>query len=84
VFFDFFDVVKENRRALVENSLVLRNGRYDMDFKALEALARQPKNKVLFLCNPHNPISRVWSREELKRLGDICSMHGDITYPGHD
>ena len=93
VFFDFFDVVKENHRTLVLNPLVLRDGCYEMDFNGLEKIASEPKNKMLFLCNPHNPVGRVWSREELNRLGEIChrsgviviadEIHGDITFPGH-
>lgn len=94
VFFDFFDIIRENHRTLVENPLILRDGRYEMDFDGLEVLASDPKNKILFLCNPHNPIGRVWTCEELTRLGDICAkhgvlvvsdeLHGDITFPGHD
>lgn len=92
VFFDFFDVIKENHRSLVSNPLVLRDGRYEMDFDGLEKVAAAPRNKMLFLCNPHNPVGRVWSREELIRLGEIChrnrviviadEIHGDITFPG--
>ena len=93
VFFDFFDVVKENQRNLVSNPLLLCDGRYEMDFDGLEKIAAVPRNKMLFLCNPHNPVGRVWNREELNRLGDICrrndviviadEIHGDITFPGH-
>lgn len=93
VFFDFYDVVRENQRALVRNPLVLKDGRYEMDFDGLEALAKMPANKILFLCNPHNPVGRAWTREELTRLGEICvrhnvlvvsdELHGDIVYPGH-
>lgn len=94
VFFDFFDIIKENKRTLVENPLRLNNGRYEMDFAGLEALASNPQNKILFLCNPHNPIGRVWTKDELTELGDICAknnvlvvsdeLHGDITFPGHN
>ncbi len=93
VFFDFFDIIRENRRTLVENPLVLKEGRYEMDFDGLERLVSDPRNKMLFLCNPHNPVGRVWTQHELKRLGETCAahgvlvvsdeLHGDITFPGH-
>ncbi len=94
VFFDFYDVVQENGRVVVENPLILRDGRYCMDFENLEALAADPRNKMLYLCNPHNPVGRVWTRDELRKLGDICArhgvlvvsdeIHGDVTFAGHD
>jgi cystathionine beta-lyase len=90
VFFDFYDVVRENKRALVSNPLILNAGHYEIDFDGLEKVASEPQNKMLFLCNPHNPVGRVWTREELIRLGDICQrsgvfviadeIHGDITF----
>jgi len=93
VFFDFFDVIRENGRSVVENPLVLADGRYEMDFDGLEALAARPENRVLFLCNPHNPVGRVWTRDELARLAAICDrhgvlvvsdeLHGDLGLPGH-
>ena len=93
VFFDFADIVAENGRRLVENPLVLSAGKYDMDFEGLEACAADPRTKMLFLCNPHNPVGRVWSQEDLARLGAICrqhgvfvvadEIHGDITFSGH-
>lgn len=94
VFFDFADIIAENNRTLIENPLVLRNGRYEMDFDGLERLAARPQTRMLFLCNPHNPVGRVWTRQELERLGDICRRHGvlvisdeihaDITFDGHE
>ncbi len=94
VFFDFYDVVQENGRRVVENPLILRDGRYCMDFESLDALAADTRNKMLYLCNPHNPAGRVWTRDELLRLGDICArhgvlvvsdeIHGDVTFAGHD
>lgn len=49
---------------------------YEMDFAALEAQASDPKAKLLILCNPHNPAGRVWTKEELLRVNDICQRHG--------
>ncbi|MBO9449257.1 PatB family C-S lyase [Tropicibacter sp. R16_0] len=93
VFFDFFDIIRENGRQVAGNPLILRDGRYEMDFDGFEALARDPRNKILFLCNPHNPIGRVWTRDELERLSNIClrhevlivadELHGDLTFAGH-
>ena len=94
VFFDFFDIIAENHRSLVTNPLKLNHGLYEMDFDDLEQKASDPKTKMLYLCNPQNPVGRVWTRAELTRLGEICArhgvlvvsdeIHGDVTYPGHD
>ena len=93
VFFDFFDIIRENNRAMVSNPLILERGRYRMDFEGLERKASDPRARMLYLCNPHNPVARVWNRDELQRLGDICArhdvlvvsdeMHGDLVFPGH-
>ena len=93
VFFDFFDVLRENHRNIVTNPLVLENGRYVMDFNDLEHKASSPKTKMIYLCNPHNPVGRVWSEQELRNLGDICErhgllvvadeMHGDLVFSGN-
>ena len=76
VFFDFFDVLNENHRGIVENPLIFDQGRYRMDFEDLENKASSPKTKMIYLCNPHNPVGRVWSADELRTLGDICHRHG--------
>jgi cystathionine beta-lyase len=93
VFFDFYDIITENQRRIVRNPLLLQDGRYSMDFAGLERLATDPDNRMLFLCNPHNPVGRVWTRDELQRVADICltnnvmvvadEIHADITFPGH-
>ncbi|MCP4397434.1 MAG: pyridoxal phosphate-dependent aminotransferase [bacterium] len=76
VFFDFFDVLDENHRQIVQNPLIFDQGRYRMDFEDLENKASDPKTKMIYLCNPHNPVARVWSEKELRTLGDICKRHG--------
>lgn len=68
--------VRNNGRTLLENPLILRDGRYEMDFEGLEALCKEKSPKLLILCNPHNPVGRVWTKEELMRLGEICANHG--------
>jgi len=93
VFFDFFDILRENHRRIVSNPLRLQDGRYGMDFEDLEAKAADPRTKMIYLCNPHNPVGRVWTADELRTLGDIClnhgvtvvsdEMHGDLAFPGH-
>ena len=75
VFFDFFDILRENNRSLISNALVLEDGRYRMDFDDLEQKASNPGTRMIFLCNPHNPIGRVWTEDELRALGDICASH---------
>jgi cystathionine beta-lyase len=76
VFYDFKIIISTHKRKLVKNPLTLQDNRYSMDFEDLEAKAADPRNKLLILCNPHNPIGRVWSREELSTLADICARHG--------
>jgi len=93
VFFDFYDIIRENHRTLICNPLVLENGRYRMDFEDLEKKASDSRARMIYLCNPHNPVARVWTEEELKNLGDICArhnvlvvadeMHGDLVFPGN-
>jgi cystathionine beta-lyase len=92
VFFDFFDILRENNRPLVSNPLVLEGGRYRMDFDDLGRKASEPRTKMIYLCNPHNPVARVWAEDELRTLGDICGrhnvlvvadeMHGDLVFEG--
>ena len=94
VFFDFFDVLNENHREIVQNPLRFDQGRYQMDFEDLEKKAASPKTKMIYLCNPHNPVGRVWSEQELRTLGDICNRHGvlvvtdemhaDLVFSGHN
>jgi len=93
VFFDFFDILYENHREIVQNPLIFERGHYRMDFEDLEAKASCPKTKMIYLCNPHNPVARVWNEQELRTLGDICNrhgvlvvsdeMHGDLVFKGH-
>lgn len=92
VYYPFFRVIESNGRHPVYNPLKLDGGRYGMDFKDLEKKAGDPQTKLMILCSPHNPVGRVWSREELERLGSICiengvtvvadEIHSDLRYPG--
>ncbi|WMJ79161.1 MalY/PatB family protein [Clostridium sp. MB40-C1] len=92
VYYPFFDVVKDNGRELVCNSLKEVDGRYIMDYDDLENKI-DDKVKLMILCSPHNPVGRVWRKEELVKLGEICiknnikiisdEIHSDLVYKGH-
>ncbi|AKI96724.1 MalY/PatB family protein [Kosmotoga pacifica] len=89
VYYPFFNVVKNNRRELIINELIYNNGHYTMNYEDLIEKI-DSKTKMLILCSPHNPVGRVWSKAELKRLGEIClekgiivvsdEIHSDIVY----
>lgn len=77
VYYPFTEVVEDNNRRLVNNPLYLgEDGRYHIDFADLEHKIESEHVKLFLLCNPHNPVGRAWSREELERMGDICLRHG--------
>ena len=93
VFFEFRIAILENKRKLARNPLIKNGMSYEMDFEDLEKQAAEPRNKILILCNPHNPVGRVWTKEELQRVGEICfkhnvfvisdEIHADITYQNY-
>lgn len=72
----FFSSIRNNGCKVVESPLVNDGGRFTMNYEELDALCRDSNNKVFLLCNPHNPTGRLWTREELLRLHEICSRHG--------
>jgi cystathionine beta-lyase len=74
VYYPFFGTVRDNGRTLVENRLRESDGQYGMDLEALEA-SISPRTRMLILCSPHNPVGRVWTREELTALGEIVLRH---------
>ena len=92
VYYPFFDVVRNSGRTLVENPLRIAGGRYEMDYDRLEQLAKEGA-RLLLLCSPHNPVGRVWQKDELLRLGEICitygirvvadEIHSDLVFSGH-
>ena len=71
----FHSIVTDNDRKLVYNPLVISDGKYKINFEELEILASKPENRILVLSSPHNPVGRLWSKEELTRLGEICIRH---------
>ncbi|MGI6706145.1 MAG: MalY/PatB family protein [Clostridia bacterium] len=93
VYHPFRSTVLVNHRRLVNSPLVLRDGRYEIDFEDFENKIREENVKLFILCSPHNPVGRVWTREELTKIGEIClrhqvivvsdEIHSDFIYPGH-
>ncbi|MDO4165641.1 MAG: MalY/PatB family protein [Bacteroides sp.] len=89
----FFSSIRNNGCTIVSNPLVRIGNTYVIDYEDLEQKAVNPKTRLMLLCNPHNPAGRVWTREELERIGDICLRHGvtvvsdeihcELVYPGH-
>lgn len=94
VYYPFSEVVRDNNRNLVINTLSLENGHYTMNIVEFEQKIKEEKVKLFVLCNPHNPVGRVWSQEELLQIGKICikhnvivvsdEIHADFIYPGHE
>lgn len=89
----FFSSIRNDECEMVANPLIYRNGAYSIDFDDLEKKAADPRVKLLLLCNPHNPAGRVWTRQELTRIGEIClrndvfvvadEIHCELVYPSH-
>jgi cystathionine beta-lyase len=77
VFTDFKPLVTRSHRKVVRNSLVLDGTAYGMDLEGLNNVASRPDVRAMILCNPHNPVGRVWTPEELKAVAEICS-HNDV------
>lgn len=76
VYYPFGEVILNNNRKLVDNTLILtEDGHYEIDYEDFESKIIEEKVKLFILCNPHNPVGRVWTKEELTRLGDICLKH---------
>lgn len=94
VYHPFAHSITNNGRAILDNRLIeLGGGDYAMDFDDLEKKASDPLAKVILLCNPHNPVGKVWTGPELERLGEICvsngvmvvsdEIHCDLVYKGN-
>ena len=92
VYYPFYETIKLNNRKLVVNTLVYRDNQYSIDFDDFEQKIITENVKLFLLCSPQNPVGRVWTLEELTRLGSIClkhnviiisdEIHCDFTYPG--
>lgn len=93
VYYPFKRSIEANDRVVVNSNLILKDNMYYMDFEDLEEKIKDPKNKILILCSPHNPVSRVWTKEELIRIGDLCyendvlvladEIHNDLILKGN-
>ena len=75
VFMEFRDVIRKTKRKIVKNALRLEKDHYRIDFSDLEQKASFDNNKVLILCNPHNPVGRVWTKKELEKIIKICKKN---------
>lgn len=76
VYYPFSEAVEDTGRKLVNSSLVYSEGRYSLDFEDLEKQITENNVKLYLLCNPHNPVGRVWTYAELKKISEICLKHG--------
>jgi len=89
----FFDTITINGCEVSENELIETDGRYTIDFDAFEAACADPDARLFILCNPHNPVGRCFTADELSRMAEICArhdvmvfadeIHGDLVMPGH-
>ena len=92
VYHPFYRAITDNGGEIVRNPLILEDGRYRMDFDDLAGKLADPNLKLAILCNPHNPIGRVWPADDLRRFGELCAehdvlviadeIHGDLILPG--
>ena len=90
----FFSSIRNNGCQCISNPLIRLDDTFVIDYEDLERKTADPKAKILLLCNPHNPAGRVWTRDELLQIGDIClrngvlvvsdEIHCELTYPGHN
>jgi len=89
----FKPTIEKNERKCITNSLINKNNQYYIDFEDFEKKILENNVKLFVLCSPHNPVMRVWSKEELNKIGEICKryncivfsdeIHCDFVYPGH-
>lgn len=88
----FFNSIVNNGRNILQCPLANENGTFNIDWEHFEADLANPQTSLLIFCNPHNPVGRIWSKEEIARVGELCKKHGvtvisdeihcDITKPG--
>lgn len=76
VYHVFFHIIKDNDRVVVENKLAYKNGVYSVNFKDLEQKLQSQKPSLMILCNPHNPVGKVFSKDELKHISTLCKKYG--------
>ena len=78
VYYPFYRAIELNNRRVQRCPLINHENSYQIDFDKFEELAKQANTKLLILCNPHNPVGRVWTKEELEKIADICLNNGII------
>ncbi len=93
VYYPFSEVIRQNERTLVNNPLRFVNGKYEIDFADMEQKLAEQHVKLFVFCSPHNPVGRVWKKEELLRVVELCQkygvlivsdeIHADFTYEGN-
>ena len=93
VYYPFKNMIDLNKRKCVTSSLIEKNGKYQIDFEDFENKIEQNNVRLFILCSPHNPVGRVWTKDELSRLAEICEkhnvivfadeIHNDFILPGH-
>lgn len=71
----FFNSILNNGRNVLESRLVYNNGEYSIDFDDLESKLSNPQTSLMLLCNPHNPVGKIWDRETLEKIGHLCKKH---------
>ena len=90
----FFNSIINNGRYPLESHLIYKDGAYEIDWQDLEEKLADPQTSLMLLCNPHNPVGKIWNKETLERIGDLCvkyhvlvlsdEIHCDLTKPGKD
>lgn len=94
VYYPFYNAIRQLNRKVVNNPLVLKNGKYEIDFEDFEKKIKTEKPKLFLFCSPHNPGGRVWKKEELIKINEIClknkvivlsdEIHSDIVFEGNE
>lgn len=92
VYHAFFNLITNNGRQISDNELIYSSQEYEIDFADLESKLKDPLTRIMLLCNPHNPIGKIWSKEELEKIAKLCyendvllvsdEIHCDIVDPG--
>ncbi len=93
VYYPFFNAIRNNGQTALHNTLIDRNGYYEIDFEDLEIKLADPKTTVMILCSPHNPVGRVWTEGELRQIAERClandvllisdEIHHDLVFALH-
>lgn len=94
VYYPFYNAIKFNERTLVDCPLIEKNGYYTIDFEKFDEITKKPENKLFLFCSPHNPVGRVWKKEELEKVAEIAvknnlivvsdEIWADLIMPGYE